>query len=202
MSATASIMLLGRNMGRAPLRSACSRHLSSSSNNNRLGRTLYRQLIRWCRNTDKLIPLSSFVPPVTLKPPHIEEESLQKLALQSDADMEHVSHLLPPKSKVEAHQMTVPILNAEDAENLFRAVFRMNNQNEASPQVFKQRISTAFEALKSLNQLTGGLNSLIEEREKHLDRTGVLYHVGQGKNVLYYCVISVMPEWPPDSLCC
>lgn len=53
------------------------------------------------------------------------------------------------------------------------------NSSETDPQVFKQRISTAFEALKSLNQLTGGLTSLEEQREKHLDRTGVEYNVGQ-----------------------
>jgi len=156
------------------------RHFSSSSNNNRLGRTLYRQLIRWCRNTDKAIPLSSFVPPVTLKAPHVEEESLDKLALHIP-DWEQVSGLLPPNSKVEAHQMIVPIFSSEDAANLFRVVFRMNNQKDPSPEVFKQRITTAFEALKSLNQLTGGLTSLKEQREKHLDRDGVFYHVGQGK---------------------
>jgi hemimethylated DNA binding protein len=146
------------------------RRLTSAADNSRLGRNLYRQLIRWCRNTDKTIPLSSFVPPVTLKPPHVEQESLQ--------NWEYFSGLLPPHSKVQAHQMTVPIATSEDAANLFRVIFRMNRE-ETNHEVFKQRISTAFEALKSLNQLSGGLASLQEHREKHLDRDGVLYCVGQ-----------------------
>jgi heat shock protein HspQ len=163
------------------------RYLSSSStnnNNDRLGRTLYRQLIRWCRSTNSLIPLSSFVPPVTLKPPHVEQESLQKLASSSSssdaADWQYLHDLLPTNSKVESHQMTVPIANANDAAKFFHVVFSMNNQAEhVSPEVFKQRISTAFEALKSLNQLTSELSSIEQQREKHLDRTGVLFHVGQ-----------------------
>lgn len=180
MSFTASLVLAGK-MSRGSHHPA-RRFLTSAADNGRLGRNLYRQLIRWCRNTDKMIPLSSFVPPVTLKPPHVEEESLQKLA-SHDADFQHVSGLLPSNSKVEAHQMTVPVANSKDAESLFRVVFRMN-QGDASQEVFKQRISTAFEALKSLNQLTGGLTSLQEQREKHLDRDGVLYHVGEGKFAL------------------
>ena len=147
------------------------RRLTSAADNSRLGRNLYRQLIRWCKNTDKAIPLSSFIPPVTLKPPHVEQASLQ--------NWQHFSGLaLPPNSKVQAHQMTVPIANSEDAANLFRVVFRMN-RGETNHEVFKQRISTAFEALKSLNQLSSGLASLLEQREKHLDRDGVLYCVGQ-----------------------
>lgn len=180
MVATASLLLAAK-MSRGARSASAARHLTSAADNGRLGRNLYRQLIRWCRNTDETIPLASFVPPVTLKPPHVEEESLQKLAESDDTDWQH---MLPPNTKVEDHQMTVPIANAKDAESLFRVVFRMN-QNDASQKVFKQRISTAFEALKSLNQLTGGLSSLQEQREKHLDRDGVLYHVGQGRLVVY-----------------
>ena len=187
MSATAAFR--GRKMRAASLPSVA-RRLRSSSNNDRLGRTLYRQLIRWCRNTDRAIPLSSFVPPVTLKPPHVEQESLQKFASKDD-DWTRVSQLLPSNSKVEPHQMIVPIANAEDAANLFRVVFRMNNVEDTSQEVFKQRISTAFEALKSLNQLTGGLESLKEQREKHLDRTGVLYRVGQGRITWYVCFVFI-----------
>lgn len=124
------------------------------------------------------------MPPVTLKPPHVEQESLAKLAASSSsdaADWQYLHDLLPPNSKVESHQMTVPIANANDAAKFFHVVFSMNNQADenVSQQVFKQRISTAFEALKSLNQLTSELTSIEQQREKHLDRTGVFFHVGQ-----------------------
>lgn len=183
MSCRGMLLAAAKRRGAVP----SSRYLTSSSNNDRLGRNLYRQLIQWCRNTDNIIPLSSFVPPVTLKPPHVDQESLEKLSQQETADWQYVSTLLPPNSKVQSHQMTVPILNSNDAANLFRVVFRMNNVQDASAEEYKQRISTAFEALKSLNQLTGGLKSLQQERERHLDRTGVLYRVGQGKNI--YCAL-------------
>ena len=177
--------LLGKNRNSAlmPLlyhhrAASLSRHFSSETNS-RLGRTLYRQLMRWCKATDKALPLSSFVPPVTLKPPHVEETSLIELA-SPDEYWSKVSQLLPAKSKVEPHQITIPIHNSQDAANFFRVIFRMNKV--ATPETFKQRVSVAFEALKSLNELTGGLNALREQRDKHLDRTGVLYHVGQGTN--------------------
>jgi hypothetical protein len=110
----------------------------------------------------------------------VAEESLKKLNSPPDAYWKHVSQLLPPKSKVEAHQITIPIHTLEDAENLFRAVFRMNS-GSSSPEVLKHQISVAFDALKSLNELTRGLKTFKEQREIHLDRTGVRYHVGQGK---------------------
>jgi hypothetical protein len=156
----------------------------SGASDGRLGRILYRQLIRWCKTTDKALPLSSVVPPVTLKPPHVEEESLKKLASPPDAHWKHVSQLLPPKSMVEENHITIPIHTSEDAENLFKVVFRMNAEISSS-EVLKLRTSVAFDALKSLNELTRGLKSLKDQREKHLDRTDVHYHVGQGKHAAW-----------------
>ena len=76
---------------------------------------------------------------------------------------------------------------SEDAENLFRVVFRMNAEI-SSPEMLKYQISMAFDALKSLNELTSALKSFKEQRESHLDRTGVLYHIGQGKQDLSGCL--------------
>jgi hypothetical protein len=152
----------------------------ASTNNGRLGRILYRQLIRWCRETDKAHPLSSVVPPVTLTTPLVAEESLKKLISPPDAHWQYVSQLLPQKSKVEAHQITIPIHTSDDAGNLFRVVFRMN-AGISSPEVLKHQTSMAFDALKSLNKLTRGLKSSKKLREQHLDRTGVRFHIGQGK---------------------
>jgi hypothetical protein len=110
----------------------------------------------------------------------VAEESLKKLTSPPDAHWKHVSQLLPPKSKVEEHRITIPIHTSEDAGNLFRVVFRMN-AGISSPEVLKHQTSMAFDTLKSLNTLTRGLKLLKEQREQHLDRTGVLYHIGQGK---------------------
>lgn len=162
----------------------------SGASDGRLGRILYRQLIRWCKTTDKALPLSALVPPVTLKPPHVEEKYLKKLASPRDEHWKHVSQLLPPKSMVEENQITIPIHTSEDAESLFKVVFRINAQ-VCSPELLKLRTSIAFDALKSLNELTSGLTALKHQRETHLDRTGVRYHVGQGNHGWSEVIVSM-----------
>jgi hypothetical protein len=79
------------------------RHLSS---NVRLGRTLYRQLLRWCQDTGSDIPLSSFVPPVTTTPPIVDQAALERLARGED---DFIRSLLPSNAILEERQMTVPL---------------------------------------------------------------------------------------------
>lgn len=164
-----SRMLVRRRMVSTTL----SRALSSDTNV-RLVRTLYRQIIRWCNVTDPAIPFCILV---TLKPPYVDETSLQELA-SGDSFWKS---LLPEKSKLEAHQSIIPVYSSHDMRNLCRVNFRMNNKHESSPEVTQERISVAFEVVKSLNKLSEQLKMRQEIRENHLDRTGVHFHVGQGK---------------------
>ena len=52
---------------------------SKKSSRKRIVLMLYRQLLRWCDETDKDIPLSQSVPPIHLSPPQINSDSLKGL---------------------------------------------------------------------------------------------------------------------------
>lgn len=149
---------------------------TTTTGQNRLGRTLYRQLLRWCKDTGSEIPLSSYVPPVTTMPPIVDEGALKRL---SEGKEEAIRNLLPSNTIFEDNMMTVPLRKASDIQNFFRAVYRMNMNSDVTAEVQKQRVSMAFETLKSVNELTGALEDIQKEREKHLNREGVHFSVGQ-----------------------
>lgn len=146
-----------------------------SSAQDRLGRTLYRQLLRWCQDTGDDIPLAKYVPPVTTMPPIVDEAALKRLA---DGQEGFIRQLLPSNTILEEHQMTVPLRKASDIRNFFRAVYRMNMVS-TDQETQKKRVSMAFETLKSVNELTGALKDVQAQRGKHLDRAGVDFSVGQ-----------------------
>jgi heat shock protein HspQ len=135
---------------------------------------LYRQLLRWCNDTDPAIPLSQFIPPIRLEPPQIDSGSLKSL-LVSTGDNK-IRQLLPSNSIIKETELTVPIYSSQTVKLFFKAIFRMNSTSTET----KEQISLAFEALKNLNELSSKqLSVLIENRVKHYDRTGVEYKVGQ-----------------------
>jgi hypothetical protein len=146
----------------------------------KLARTLYRQLLRWCDNSDPDIPLNTFIPPVTLSPPQVDEQALQKLAAAEVQKDDQVLRLLPTNSKIQPHQITIPIYRASDVRNFFRAIFRLNAA-QTTVEIGKERVSWALKGLKSLNELTETLQDMKKQHDKHLDRTGVKFHVGQGE---------------------
>jgi hemimethylated DNA binding protein len=165
---------------RDPVDNVNSRHFSTSSPQDRLSRTLYRQLLRWCQDTGDDIPLSKYVPPVTTMPPIVDQDAMRLLHEGKDENHE-IRNLLPSSSMFEHNMMTVPLRKASDIKNFFRAVYRMNASNAAdlSDEVRKQRVSMAFETLKSVNELTGALQDIKKQREKHLNRDGVNFCIGQ-----------------------
>lgn len=140
-----------------------------------MGRTLYRQLLRWCQDTGSDIPLSSFVPPVTTTPSIVDQAALERLANGEDT---FIRSLLPSNAILGEHQMTVPVRNAGELRNFFRAIYRMN-VSPTDAQTQTERVNMAFETLRSLNELSEPLRSLLDERAKHLDRDGVAFSVGQ-----------------------
>jgi hypothetical protein len=130
--------------------------------NQRIALALYRQVLRWCDSTEDHFPLSYFVPPIYLKPPQLDEERLRLLATGDDKLPVRPS-MFPPQTKIEENQITCPIHSSDDIKSYARAVFRMN-EGPTSPENQKERISAAFDGIKSLSELTGLLEKLKEYR--------------------------------------
>jgi hypothetical protein len=165
------------------------RFTQKGENRSHIVLALYRQLLRWCDDTEDDIPLSYFIPPVYLKSPQIEEKSLQLLAA-GDSESRIKRCTFPPKATIDETQLTCPIHSSVDARSFFRGVFRLNAWAETDPANEKQRIGLAFEGLKSLNELTHTLTDLNERREKHVDRNNVEFRIGKGRIHLFLpCLI-------------
>jgi len=91
--------------------------------------------------------------------------------------------LLPPKCDLTRKLLVAPLNAVSELRGLVRAVFRLNGvtrvpdddlvAHEALQSYEKNRRTTAFQALKSLNELG------LERLERHVDRTGVEFMVGQ-----------------------
>ena len=149
------------------------RQLSDAARKQRIALALYRQLLRWCNETDESIPLSSFVPPVYMTAP--QQIDHNRLFLLSDEEKSK----FPTSSIIELKQITCPIRNSSDAKKFFRAVFRLNSEPTSDTDTQKARITHAFEAIRSLNELTQDVNRLKQNRANHVLRDGVEFRVGQ-----------------------
>ena len=148
----------------------------------RVSIALYRQLLRWCDTTEGNVPLSFYIPPIFLQPPQIDEKSLSALADGSDSLRVNLS-MFPSKTLVDSKKLACPIKNSADVRAFFRSIFRLNAA-ESSADMQKQRISLAFEAIKSLNELTEALADLKNNSQEHTNREGVNFRVGEGKILL------------------
>lgn len=169
---------------------------SSVSSSSRISRTLYRQIIQWCNTTDPQVPLQ--FPPIHItSPEQVDAYRLELLALQQDAAsssnddddddaiaVNRARRCLPAHTEIHRTSLTVPIHSVHDLRNFVRALYRLNQQEPFDLNHDKQRISVAFEALKSLNELTGRIQATKERRRRHEQRNNaelgvVLYRVGQ-----------------------
>ncbi len=149
------------------------RQMSTESvDKQRISIALYRQLLRWCKETDDDIPLSYFVPPVHMTAPQIDVERLLLLTGEEKSKF-------PANSIIETNQITCAIHNSLDARDFFRAVFRLNKAPTKDDKMKKQRVTLAFEGIRSLNELTQALKTLKQNRAKHVLRDGVEFRVGQ-----------------------
>lgn len=129
--------------------------LYSTDTNSLIGRTLYRQLMRWCKTvggTD--IPMSHLIPPVSLTAPRIDGEALKRLAsLPTDErgeyivgttsssdgcnddgdDLTRIHNMLPKDAIVDDNLLICPVRRAvPDLIGLIRAVYRINSPNFAA----------------------------------------------------------------------
>ena len=145
----------------------------SSSPHKRVTLTLYRQLLRWCKDTDDNIPLSQSIPPIHMSPPQINSNSLLGLIESQDGIFTRSTSVVK-ESGITIH--SVPTSNA--AKQMIKAVFRMNAVT-TDEQDMKEQLSIAFEWVKTLNELTKQLEEMTIKRRKRLNREGVKYKIGQ-----------------------
>lgn len=190
-----------------------------SSDRNRIPRTLYRQLVRWCREPDiQNVPLGSLLPPIYMRSPdQVDPRRMELLAAmrkaakaaattttnagkaggeeEEDPIVRRAYGLLPSTAELKPNSMTVPIHSAQSLLSFFRAIFRLNSsssretEGDPTPQHQKERVSVAFDALKSLNELSssggsgsggrGAVDRIRRRREAHLNRDGVRFRIGQ-----------------------
>jgi hypothetical protein len=163
---------------------------SSASKKQRVPLTLYRQLLRWCDDTEVGIPLSIYVPPFGIQPPQVDGLALRALAESANNNSSDIGvedstarvkpSMFPPNTVIQSHHLTCPIRNSADARSFFRAIFRLN-AGQINPEARKQHIAMAFEALKSLNELNEALDDLKRTRNSRMDRENVRFRVGQGR---------------------
>ncbi len=146
------------------------------SSQKRISLVLYRQLLRWCNETDKDIPLGPALPPIHFSPPQINADSLKGMIDKND---KHSTIFSPETSVVNKSGIAVHIVpTSHDAKQIVRAVFRMNAAT-SDEQERRDQVSLAFEWIKNLNELTQQLEEMKKRRMQHGNREGVEFRVGQ-----------------------
>jgi len=161
-----------------------------------IAKTLYKQILKWTHITGK-IPFDP-IPPLTLIPPRVNQSSLQQLACayhdihktddenkneKSNDEYKRLAKLLPTNSIIDESKLILPIENPGSVRDATRLIFALNKASSDGTtddnEILKDRIDLGFDVLKSLNQLSEGLDVRKSCRESHSDRSGVLFHVGQ-----------------------
>ncbi|KAL7519912.1 hypothetical protein ACHAWX_004666 [Stephanocyclus meneghinianus] len=162
---------------------------------NRVPRTLYRQLLSWCRRYQD-VPFDG-VPPLTLTPPQVNPVALRRLkSMRTFLDSNdikfsarsvkwrHPAHfaLYNANVSVDDDMIVFPAVhNAIELRDVIRSVYWLNNVNAtsnidgvsnseretgSSSIAAKEQISLAFDAIKSCNQLSS--SELDSRRKKRL----------------------------------
>jgi len=171
---------------------------------------LYRQLLGWCRKYQE-VPFNP-LPPVTLEPPLVSASSLRRLcqmrailsnnkindhaASEFGGNRHHPAYyaLYGETVSVSSGLITFPeITSASQLRAIIRSVYWLNNHSSDSTEDVtaegrtKDQISLAFDALRSVNQLS---SSELDSRQRKRDLTikvrrresslpNAKFHVGQ-----------------------
>lgn len=128
--------------------------LYSTDTNALIGRTLYRQLTRWCKTVGATdLPMSHLIPPVSLTAPRIDGEALKRLSSLptdergeyivgtsssdgsngGDQELFRIHNMLPKDAIVDDNLLICPVRRAvPDLIGLIRAVYRINSPNFAA----------------------------------------------------------------------
>lgn len=147
------------------------------SSQKRISLALYRQLLRWCNETDKDIPLGAALPPIHFSPPQIDADSLKGMI--EDSANNHSTIFTPQTSVVNKSGIAVHVVpSSHEAKEIVKAIFRMNAAT-SNEQGRRDQVSLAFEWIKNLNELTHQLDEMKKRRQQHENREGVQFRVGQ-----------------------
>lgn len=147
------------------------------SSQKRISLALYRQLLRWCNETDKDIPLGAALPPIHFSPPQIEADSLKGMI--EDSSNNHSTIFSPQTSVVNKSGIAVHVVpSSHEAKEIVKTIFRMNAAT-SNEQDRRDQVSLAFEWIKNLNELTHQLDEMKKRRHQHENREGVQFRVGQ-----------------------
>mmetsp|Transcript_29739 Transcript_29739/g.67156 ORF Transcript_29739/g.67156 Transcript_29739/m.67156 type:complete len:730 (+) Transcript_29739:142-2331(+) len=182
----------------------------TSTAKNRVPVMLYRQLLGWCRKYQE-VPFNP-LPPVTLEPPLVSASSLRRLcqmrailsnnkindhaASEFGGNRHHPAYyaLYGETVSVSSGLITFPeITSASQLRAIIRSVYWLNNHSSDSTEDVtaegrtKDQISLAFDALRSVNQLS---SSELDSRQRKRDLTikvrrresslpNAKFHVGQ-----------------------
>lgn len=161
----------------------------STEKQKKVSKTLYRQLLRWTKRTGYKVPLDP-MPPLNIVPPMVPESTLKSVSsyynmvempsklTKREEHLYNLTKKLPPNSIVDETKMLIPLQTVTEIRNIIQMVFTMNHADE-DPVSTKQRISLAFEFLKSLNELSEVLDERKKKHLENMDRTGVKFHIGQ-----------------------
>jgi hemimethylated DNA binding protein len=119
--------------------------------------------------------LSTFIPPITLHAPtNVDGTILLALATNTNNDNQTIP--FPTNTIIKPNLITFPIHTVMDAKLFFQAIYRINCHEQ---QYQKERITWAFQAIKSLSELTEPIEKITEQRAMHTNRDDVELHVGQ-----------------------
>jgi Hemimethylated DNA-binding protein YccV like len=141
-----------------------------------VGRALYRQALRWCKDNEKTkAPISHLIPVQIFSTPIIEKSSLQRLYSGEETG---IKRILPLNSIVKEDGIFVSFETISEIRDFWRAAFRMNKHSR-DEDVHRVRISAAFSSMKGLNELSKKVNEIEKSRESHCDREGVTFRIGQ-----------------------
>jgi hemimethylated DNA binding protein len=149
--------------------------------NPRLTKTLYRQLLQWCRRTPASVPLHPFIPPVHVSAPELINSARMRHLYDFTKTpwVKTARRVLPVQTDYQKSSMTVPIYTCDNLRSLIKVVFRCN-RSTSDMRHYKHRVDECFARLRSLNELSATHFSELERRRaQHADRAGVAFRIGQ-----------------------
>jgi len=174
----------------------------------KISRVIYRQLLRWCDRTGTIpfdpIPPVTLSPPLVNKAllqqlsaddtmnNNYNINTSNKINNDDKNDVLKMI-LLNNAAVVQQSKIVMPVYDSSSLRDIIRVAYRLSmlsqhfdhqESNDDDDTKFndamKKRVNLSFEAIKALNELSVGmLEERKRERDHHIDRSGVLFHIGQ-----------------------
>jgi hemimethylated DNA binding protein len=153
---------------------------------------LYRQGLKWCKYNQTDVKISQFIEAKIFEPPIIDAAALQRLINEKEC---LTRKWLPHRSVVKENQILTSIQTVSEIRNLWRAIFQLNKDIRSDESKTQACITSAFLALKDLNNLSGILQDIDAARKRHIDREGVKFQIGQVVQHKEYTWRGIIAGW-------